>query len=240
MLHVTVAGMVGTYWFTPIEASSCCSKGLNHSFVRATTDSFGSICFASLLIAVIEALRSMARSNRRGGILTCMVRCLLYFLAGFVEIFNRWTLVYVGLYGYSFMEAGTNVVNLFKSRGWTAIVSDCMIASVIRMANLTVGIITGLVTGLSFYCMEPDEIGFEFGFWIGLIVGLIISGNVFGVLLSASETVFVCFAEAPTELEENHPELGREMNDAWAEAWPEVFQNSNSLHLQSSGGRNVV
>ena len=44
-----------------------------------------------------------------------------------VEYFNRWAFIYVGLYGYSFMEAGQNVMTLFKARGWTMIITDDLV-----------------------------------------------------------------------------------------------------------------
>ena len=37
--------------------------------------------------------------------------------------------VYVGLYGYSYLEAGKNVITLFKNRGWEAIIADDLISN---------------------------------------------------------------------------------------------------------------
>lgn len=37
--------------------------------------------------------------------------------------------VYVGLYGYSYIEAGKNVITLFKNRGWEAIIADDLISN---------------------------------------------------------------------------------------------------------------
>ena len=44
VLHVTCAGVVGTWWFAPQDASSILSPAIQDSFARATTYSFGSIC----------------------------------------------------------------------------------------------------------------------------------------------------------------------------------------------------
>ena len=89
VLHVTVAGAVGTWWFVPDEGASFCSRGVRDSFVRAVTTSFGSICLGSLLVAIIEALRSMvrnARENGEGGILLCLAECLLSCLQDVLEV----------------------------------------------------------------------------------------------------------------------------------------------------------
>lgn len=59
IVHVTVAGTVGTWWWAPLEANSCCSEAVRSSYIRAITNSFGSICFGSLLVAIVKAIKSM-------------------------------------------------------------------------------------------------------------------------------------------------------------------------------------
>ena len=90
VVHVTVAGTVGTWWFVPTEASSVCSHGVRDSFLRSITTSFGSICFGSLLVAIIEASKNMVRSLREsedgGGILLCLAECLLSCLQDVLEV----------------------------------------------------------------------------------------------------------------------------------------------------------
>lgn len=77
--HVTVAGTVGAWWFSPEDATSCCSSGMMGSVVRALTTSFGSICFGSLLVAILQALKALAQSARSNdnGILICIAECIL-------------------------------------------------------------------------------------------------------------------------------------------------------------------
>ena len=53
--------------------------------------------------------------------------------------------VFVGLYGYTFLEAGKNVINLFKTRGWTTIITDNLAQSVLSMLSAAVGLLTGLI-----------------------------------------------------------------------------------------------
>ena len=56
---------------------------------------------------------------------------------------------------------------------------------------------------------------------IGLLVGFVLSSILMSVVSSAVNTVIVCFAEAPSEFQRNHPELSNEMRAAWRESWPE-------------------
>jgi hypothetical protein len=41
--------------------------------------------------------------------------------------------------------------------------------------------------------------------------------------MSAVDSIIVLFAEAPQEFNANHPELAREVEEAWAQAWPSIF-----------------
>jgi hypothetical protein len=97
-VHVTVAGVVGTWWFAPIEAQACCSRAIGDSWIRSMTTSFGSICLGSLLVAIIQALREMVKQMRDqdDSILACCAECILGCIESLVEYFNQWAFVYVG------------------------------------------------------------------------------------------------------------------------------------------------
>ena len=56
-----------------------------------------------------------------------------------------WAFVFVGLYGYPFVEAGKNVMTLFQSRGWTTIITDNLAQGVLGLVSVAIGLITGLV-----------------------------------------------------------------------------------------------
>lgn len=228
-VHVTAAGTIGTWWFAPEEASSCCSAGLKDSFVRATTTSFGSICFGSLLVALIQALRTMnnyARDQEDCNMLVCVIDCILGCLEAIIEYMNKWAYVYVGLYGYSYLEAGKNVITLFQNKGWTTIITDDLVDNVLFMVSVAIGLASGLV-GLIIAEIEKasfQALGYEnpgmVGFIIGLVVGFMLGSILMSVVGSAVNTVIVCFAEAPNEFAVNHPVLSTEMRTAWRQAWP--------------------
>lgn len=97
MIHVTTAGIIGTWWFDPAEATSLCSKAILDSFVRSATFSFGSICFGSLLVAGIQVLRHLvenARARGNDGIVMCILDCLLECVERLVDYFNKWVCVH--------------------------------------------------------------------------------------------------------------------------------------------------
>ena len=58
-------------------------------------------------------------------------------------------------------------------------------------------------------------------FSFSFIVGVVISAILVSVVNSSVNTVLVCFAEAPGEFEENHPELSSNMREAWRNVYPD-------------------
>jgi hypothetical protein len=243
VVQATVAGAVGTWWFDPEETHGCCccSPALTGSLFRSVTYSFGSICFGSLIVAVIQTLRALvdnaAQNNRdRGGdgcggaLLICLVQCLLQLLEQAAEYFNKWAFIYVGLYGYSYLEAGQNVLTLFRERGWSAVISDNLTARVLGMMGFAIGLGTALMAALIAGLVMSVSSHYDQGGLIiagsvvlALIIGMVLASIIFGVVNSGVDTIVVLFAEAPKEFQENHPQLSKEMNEAWRDAWPEMF-----------------
>ncbi|KAL7566175.1 hypothetical protein ACA910_011250 [Epithemia clementina (nom. ined.)] len=226
LVHVTTAGTVGSWWFEPNE-SGCCSAAVNGSFVRATTTSFGSICFGSLIVAILrtlEALANAARSNDDGGIGACIAECILSCLRQIVEYFNKWAFIYVGLYGYGYLEAGKNVITLFRNRGWEAIIADDLVSNTLFLVSLLVGAVVGCV-GLIIAATSDlfDDAGGDanaVSFVLGLVIGLVIASIALSTFGSGVNAVIVLFAEAPADFQRNHPQLSNRMREIWSEIYP--------------------
>jgi hypothetical protein len=161
-VHTCVAGVVGSWWFKP-DHNGCCSCAIFGSFLRTMTTSFGSICFGSLLVAIIQALRQLAEQARQndelGQMLACCIDCILSCIQAFVEYFNKWAFVYVGVYGYGYCEAGKSVIQLFKDRGWEAVIADDLVGMVLFFLSLLVGLVTA---GLGVLLVEVTDFWDDF------------------------------------------------------------------------------
>ncbi|CAB9525936.1 Protein PNS1 [Seminavis robusta] len=239
VFHTTTAGTVGAWWFTPLADPSLCNSATTDSLYRSLTYSFGSICFGSLIVAIVQTLEHMARSarrNRRGALLACLLECILHCLRRWIEYFNSWAFVYVGLYGYDFLTAGRNVISLFQNRGWSSFVADRLVFRVLSLANLAVAIVSGasacLTDVMAGPVMPPDDSGDLtpsrlVAFFSGFIIGILVSNTALFVMESAVRTVIVCFAESPTEFYECHPDLCELMRSGWAAAYPDAWASSN-------------
>mmetsp|Transcript_15715 Transcript_15715/g.36096 ORF Transcript_15715/g.36096 Transcript_15715/m.36096 type:complete len:549 (-) Transcript_15715:393-2039(-) len=228
VLHVTVSGVVGTWWFAPQDALSVFSPAIVDSFRRATTYSFGSICMGSLLVAIVQTLEAMARSarkNNRGGILLCILECVLRFLSRIAVYFNRWAYCYVGLYGFDYVSSGKKAMELFEARGWTTIVTDNLVQRSLSLVAIVVGAISGFVgmllaktTGCAVATLGEDHDGTVFLACFG--IGTSMAVVLMRVVLSAVDTVVVAFAEAPAEFQTHHPALSNHMVQKWRQVFP--------------------
>lgn len=171
IVHVTTAGTVATWWYVPLEAMSCWSRAIQDSFCRATTYSFGSICFGSLLVAVVQAMRAMvqmARQNDDMKILLCILECILAMIESIVEYLNKWAYVYVGIYGFSYLEAGKNVIQLFQNKGWGVIITDDLCDRALFLVSLSVGLLTGLVGWIAAAADQNLLAGLNLGDGVGM------------------------------------------------------------------------
>lgn len=233
ILHVTVAGLVGTWVFSPIDACQFCSPAIGDSFVRASTYSFGSVCLGSLVAAVLQTLylllNEARRNGRSGHLLLCVLECIVGCLERLVSYFNRYTLVYVGLWGYDYLTAGKRVMELFSRRGWTTIINDQLVLRVLSWVTLILGGFTGFL-GLLIASLRPSWVE-EFGdakmfvaFMLPATIGSAIAMILSGTVSSAVDTIVVAFAEAPRDFELNHPGLHMHMIEAWRRVYPDEFR----------------
>lgn len=82
---------------------------------------------------------------------------------GIIEYLNKWAYVYVGLYGYGYIEAGRNVMTLFQHKGWNVIITDDLVDNVLFMVSIVIGLTTGLV-GFIVAGLQQDllaDLGYE-------------------------------------------------------------------------------
>lgn len=235
-LHVTVSGVVGTWWFAPDLAATWWSPAIQDSWARSVTYSLGSVCLGSLLVSALQVSHSMLvwlkRSSspcgsRNLSFVACVAEFLLSFVGRLVSYFNKYAFVYIGLYGYDFLESGHRAFELFQQRGWTTVIQDDLIGRVLHLASVVVGLCTAAVA-IVLIVAHPSST-YDGGAWAGLfwsfllclLVGTVVSRMILGVVMSACDTVLVCFAEAPRELEQNHPGIHRSLIQAWQQVYPE-------------------
>ena len=199
MIHVTVSGVAATWYFCG-EANVPRNPTVA-SFKRASTTSFGSICFGSLLVAIIQVMRAIARSQRDSEhpFIACIVECILGCIESLVRYFNRYAFVYVAIYGNSYTEAARKTFELAQNCAYEALWNDNLIGTTLTMTALGMSFLSFLV----FYVAFSSAAFGAIAFFICLAVHI----QLFRVIDSTVVTLFVCFAEEPNLLAQNNPEL---------------------------------
>ena len=229
VLHVTVSGVVGTWWFDPQDALSVFSPSIVDSFRRATTYSFGSICMGSLLVAIIQTLETMvrqARENNRNQLLLCILECFLRLLARLAKYFNRWAYCYVGLYGFDYVSSGKKAIELFEAKAWMPITTDNLVHYCLLLVSIVVASLSGFLGMLLAEATgwATTTLGENADAWVFLLcflIGFSMAKILMNVVRAAVETVIVAFAEAPGEFQTHHPALSNNMIQKWRQVFPD-------------------
>jgi hypothetical protein len=214
IVHTTVCGVFATYYFMAGSAQGMSKSPTVESFKRSCTTSIGSICFGSLIIAVIQTLRAianMARGDSDGimAFLACLIDCLLACIEGLVEFVNKYAFAQVAIYGKGYIQAAKDTWTILKDRGVEQIINDNLIGNVWGMAAILSGALSGLATYLYLIIAKPD-FNATGNFTIvlvimGFVMGLQICFTIGTVIDSGVVTTFVCLAEDPAALARTKP-----------------------------------
>lgn len=225
--HVTTSGTVASWWFQPQAPSPTMN-----AFKRSVTTSFGSICFGSLIVAVLKAIEAILRQaqdnaarsdNAAAMCIICIARCCLDCIRSMAEYFNVYAYTHVAVYGEDYITAAKSTWSLIKSNGFTLIINDNIIGLVLTLGILLGGLATAAVSGI-FALMIVKT------WWVALTVaggfiGIIMVALVVNAMNSAVATTFVCWAEDPASMQRGRPGRFKDMNDAARERYGGDWQN---------------
>jgi len=206
--HVTSAGAIASWWLLPPH-----TRGgvVPNSLRRACTTSLGSICFGSLILALIQTLRALLSLFKRDNeeeqtIAQCIAECLLDCLERITRIVNYYAFTYVAIYGDSFITAAGKVSDLFERHHFNSLINDDISELPLILGRFVVALIAGGAAALWVTVGHGSVVGASGTIPLGAyvlvaaILGFVISGSVFSVVSSGVTTTYVLWAESPEEL----------------------------------------
>jgi len=230
-VHVTISGLFATYYFNGIVESNTGKVRVDvknptwKSFKRAITTSFGSICYGSLIIAIIDTLKALARSAEEDAsengncivaILACCVECILSCIGKMIEYFNKYAFTEVAIYGKSYCQAAKDTWELCMSHGIDALINDNLIGNVLSIGSLCVGCISAVVVVvIGFILGIKTAIAFVIYGIAAFLIGCMIFSVVAQVINSGVATTFVCLCEDPDALRYTKPELWEKIRETY-------------------------
>lgn len=129
------------------------------------------------------------------------------------------------------------MIQLFKDRGWEAVIADDLVGMALFMTSLVVGLVMAGVGVLmvdqtswwdvfiaAFDAQSEEANGKQaamiFAGVLAFIIGLVIASILMSTIASAVNASIVLFADAPAEFERHYPELSQEMRTAYNVAYP--------------------
>jgi hypothetical protein len=236
IIMVTTAGTVSTWWHH--NSKKRLSMTATTALCRALTLSFGSICFGSLVVSLIQTIRiilcalQQQLSKSGNAVASCLVGCLgciVGCIQKWIEYFTRFAYAYIGIYGYSFVSSGKRVCQLFEAKGWSAISNDSLIFNVLIFGKIVVGF-AGAAAGWGAATMgdpkwtenlqQPEAALGLSGFLIGYSVADVITTVIDG----AVATVFILFAEDPHAIKTTHPSSHEQLHTTWKKNYPTEYE----------------
>ncbi|RLN96251.1 hypothetical protein BBJ28_00005115 [Nothophytophthora sp. Chile5] len=222
-VHCVTAGAVGEWWFGAHDANT-----IQRSQTRAVTTSLGSICFGSLVVAALNALHTLLLSAPRRkatGSANACLEFLVKLVMRNMQYFNKFAFCQVALYGKDFRLAGSDTMRLFRDRGWSALLNDTLISSVLATL-VDVFAETFNVVVLTFAACAS----------IGYAMCTIVSS----ILDSIVATIFVCFAEVLGT--SAHPRLRDELNRTFTSAsnFSPLCSRSRGVQASMGGGHSAT
>jgi len=240
VVHTTVAGVVASWWAQSDDASSASHNIVRINFQRAIWECLGSICMGSLIVSSIRATRTVlyftteklrlldksltaATSGSTSNPTVTRIKVAffsileysLHILDRAFTFFNRYAFTYVAVYDYSFMDASRAVSSLFLQRGWTAIVNDDIVDTILFLGQIIIAVVSSLV-GYAYSIQVGCNLTNLYQItMLGFLAGYLFAVVTLKCISSAVATVYVSFAEAPDSLERYHPEHYHELRGAW-------------------------
>lgn len=219
-VQTTIAGVYATFYFLHGTGQMIVNP-VAQSLRRSLSYSFGSICFGSLIVALIQMLRFVLDLARdRDSIAGVILDCLLGIIQGLVEYFNYYAYTQIAIYGKPYIQAAKDTWSLIKSRGIDAVVNDSLIGTCTGMVSLGIGLISGAVVFaiLAFIYAESTEISISIAILMGLL-STMIPFVAFVIVEAGATTTFVCLAEDPASLQRTKPELYNAIMQKYSMMW---------------------
>lgn len=219
-VHTTIAGVYGSWYFWSKSAGGMPKGATRGAFRRATTYSFGSISFGSLIIAFIQMMRQAcsiaqrqeaANGNIVGSIFVWILGCFISILDWLVTLFNRYAFCHIALYGKAYIPAAKDTWKMMRDRGVDALVQDCLMGPVLTMGSTFVAYVCALLSYLYLQFTKPayndggdfTAVIMAFAFLIGLQVCQIFMTPIG----SGVETIFVAMGWDPQVMINDHPDI---------------------------------
>jgi len=207
--HVTYCGIFGLWY-----CGKDCPLAMMSSLRVAATTSFGSVCFVSLPMLILQALAVMVKRLQQvgqpgkclGSLLAHMLGCATSGIGDLPDYCNSWALVQCAVRGTSFLESAWATHSLIACANVQCIIDDLLLTSLTSFSSIVCCLVGGLVAAATGWALGGTSMALV-GVAIGILIGMIVGAATLGVVTSGIMTLVVCWAEDPFPLVESHHDI---------------------------------
>jgi hypothetical protein len=231
VVYMTVSGVFSTWYFLN-ETEYYPESPVAGSFGRACTTSFGSAALAAFLMAVVSTLETIVQStDPSSGQMTithCLIRCCalccLLIVKCFIQLVTRYALIYCAAFGVPFVEGCRRYLELMCTRYAELLFGNILINCALTMNWIVFVVFTIFATfGVSHIALDWSSGSVA----IACVTAALCSFALFAVLseplVTGSDTLIVCYLEAPDRLASSAKDLAERLNMEYAERLGEVI-----------------
>lgn len=239
VIHVTIAGVYGTWYYLANSDQGEPRHPALGAFKRAMTYSFGSICFGSLIVSLIQLLKAGVQILKndafgQGDVCAGCGFLILDFVIGLLEwlvrYFNHYAYCYVALYGKNYIRSAKDTFDLIRFKGMDALINDCFINTSLSIWSMFAGYVCALLSYLYLRLTKPGYNSDGQYYAPVIAFAFLISGQITRIALTVIEsgvsTFFVALAKDPEVFQMTN----RDRFDEVFRNYPQVLQKIMSDH----------
>lgn len=239
VIHVSIAGVYGTWYYLANSDQGEPKHPCLGALKRALTYCFGSICFGSLIVSIIQLIKGLIQVLKQdafnsGDYCAGCGFLILDFIIGIIDwlvrYFNHYAYCYVALYGKPYLKAARDTFDMIRFKGMDALINDCFINTSLNFYTLFISYVVAL---LSYFYLKFTKPGYNSSgtFYAPVVAfSFLISGQInrisLTVIQSGVSTFFVALAKDP----EIFQMTNRERFDEIFRNYPQVMQKITSDH----------
>lgn len=234
VIHCTVSGIYGCWYYMSKSDQGMPRWPALGSWRRAMTYSFGSICFGSLIVALIETLKqiiNLARQSLIGNgngaaaqIGFMILGWIVNFLQWLASYFNHYAYAFIALYGRPYLKSAKQTWYMLREKGMDALINDNLINVALGLYTLFASYMSALLAFLYLRFTQPAYnssgsfnaplIAFSF------LIAMQISNIANETIRSGTSTFFVALGNDPEVFHASYPERFDEI----FRAYPDVLK----------------
>lgn len=232
VIHVSVSGVYGCWYYMAKSDQGPPKRPIWGSFKRAITYCFGSICFGSLIVSILETIKAtlnlvkntVLQNNQWGQIGMMILNFIFSFIDWLAQYFNHYAYSFVAIYGKSYLRSAKETYHMFREKGIDALINDNLINVAIGFYATFTAYIATLFTYLYLRFTKPayNDDGkytaplLAFSFLISLQIVNVVNETI----RSGTATFFICLGNDP----EVYMHSYRDRFDRIFNAYPQVLQ----------------